>query len=639
MFNFFTTEIARLFKNDRNLIRQIFVVAVAIGFLELTIPFSVQVIINRLYSLYSWEPLFIVLFITFFLLIVHIIYLFVRFQSLEFFQRKIDVRLTNSIFKTVMADPSFQKEEYLLRYFEVVSLKKNISKLLTGGIGFFLALFFGLIILIVYNVYFGLLALFIIISHFLLIYLYHNKSCTTAIEESKQKYEIAQTLIKQAREKERPQYEGLIERYLNKRHKHFRHLRSQFLFNLFIFLISHILILAGGGRLVLEGHLTIGQLIASEMIFSVILASLANSVEYIEIYYAIIASLDKLRFIKEPLDLPVSHFEKFNHAYDRLYKASLFVFFFMPIFILLTPWTQTSEGHGTLTTILPEERVQEISALVDGRIQKWLVKEGDYVQKDQPLVELVDNDPDYAKRLKADADAAFKKYQAEKLAAETAFKDYLRQKQLLDQGLTSRLKLEKAQIEYQKLVAKEAEAASSLAKSEINYSRQQRQVVVAPSNGHINQLISGNFSSIVTKGTKLAMFIPEATSGAVEIFVSGNDIPLIHPGRKARLEFEGFPAFQFSGWPDIGFGTFEGTVYSVDSVASNSGKFRVLITPSGKGTWPGEKILRRGARVVGWIQMNQVSLGYELWRQFNGFPAKPDEMVIESYQNSKKEKK
>jgi len=483
-------------------------------------------------------------------------------------------------------------------------------------------------------IYFGLLALFIVLSHLLLIYYFHDKSSESAILESKQKYKIAKALVTHVKDLDQEKCIELLDSYLEKRHKHFKHLRTQYFFSLLIFIISHLIILAGGGTLVLRGELTIGQLVASELIFSVILASLSKSIDYIEVYYAMVASFDKLSFIDETSELPVKHFNRFEGKYTKWYKFTAVIFVVLPIFLLLTPWIQTSQGRGVLTTLKPEERVQEISALVDGQISRWLVKEGEFVQKDQPLVEIVDNDPNYADRLKADRDAALKKYELEKLSAEVAYRDYKRQKELFDQGLTSRVKLEKAQIDYQKLLAKEAEAASSLAKSEITYSRQQRQLVIAPANGYIQQLLSGNSSSNIKKGAKLAIFVPETTTPAVEIFVSGNDIPLIHEGRSARIEFEGFPAFQFSGWPDIGFGTFAGKVVSVDSVASKGGKFRVLISPKDEKAWPSDKILRRGAKVLGWVQMNKVTVGYELWRQFNGFPAAPDDIAIQTYKSS-----
>jgi len=36
--------------------------------------------------------------------------------------------------------------------------------------------------------------------------------------------------------------------------------------------------------------------------------------------------------------------------------------------------------------------------------------------------------------------------------------------------------------------------------------------------------------------------------------------------------------------------------------------------------WPDAKFLRQGNQVVGWVFLNRVPLGYEIWRRLNGFP-------------------
>ena len=115
----------------------------------------------------------------------------------------------------------------------------------------------------------------------------------------------------------------------------------------------------------------------------------------------------------------------------------------------------------------------------------------------------------------------------------------------------------------------------------------------------------------------------------------------MYPGRLVRLQFEGWPAVQFSGWPSVAIGTFGGVVSVVDPSASSNGKFRVIITPEKGVKWPSNTYLRQGTRVYGWILLNTVKLGYELWRQFNGFPVSldaPPTDLIEYQQNKKNSK-
>ena len=103
------------------------------------------------------------------------------------------------------------------------------------------------------------------------------------------------------------------------------------------------------------------------------------------------------------------------------------------------------------------------------------------------------------------------------------------------------------------------------------------------------------------------------------LYVSGTDVPLLAPGRKVRLQFDGWPALQFSGWPSVAVGTFGGEIAVVDQVAGADGRYRVLVRPDPSDEpWPAQ--LRQGSGVLGWAMLDQVRLGYELWRRINGFP-------------------
>jgi hypothetical protein len=49
----------------------------------------------------------------------------------------------------------------------------------------------------------------------------------------------------------------------------------------------------------------------------------------------------------------------------------------------------------------------------------------------------------------------------------------------------------------------------------------------------------------------------------------------------------------------------------------------VLVEPESRlvgDTWPAAEFLRQGNQAVGWVFLNRVPLGYEIWRRLNGFP-------------------
>jgi hypothetical protein len=58
----------------------------------------------------------------------------------------------------------------------------------------------------------------------------------------------------------------------------------------------------------------------------------------------------------------------------------------------------------------------------------------------------------------------------------------------------------------------------------------------------------------------------------------------------------------------------------IDPGAGEDGTVRVIVFPENGEEWPDVTYLRQGVRVIGWVLLDTVKLGWELWRQFNGFP-------------------
>jgi multidrug efflux pump subunit AcrA (membrane-fusion protein) len=196
-------------------------------------------------------------------------------------------------------------------------------------------------------------------------------------------------------------------------------------------------------------------------------------------------------------------------------------------------------------------------------------------------------------------------------------------------------KLEEARAKMRGASSKVAEIRAKIADLAGELRAQQTQMVTAPRDGRVFRLRVNTDSSVVKQGQVLLQIVPTARRPAVELWVRGVDAPLIQPGRRVRLQFEGWPAVQFVGWPSVAVGTFGGIVSLVDPTDSGHGRFRLLIIPDPDDQpWPGEQWLRQGVRAKGWVLLNEVKLWYELWRQLNGFPpiialSEPDPKNIE----------
>jgi multidrug resistance efflux pump len=207
--------------------------------------------------------------------------------------------------------------------------------------------------------------------------------------------------------------------------------------------------------------------------------------------------------------------------------------------------------------------------------------------------------------------------------------------------LQSRNDILDARVEYSAVVSKfrdevsKAEsdkftALSSMYEAEVDVTKLQGKVanysirngmyyVLAPQDGVVTKVLSSGIGETIKQGEAIATIMPSVYDLVVEIYIKPVDLPLVKKGDHARLQFDGWPAIVFSGWPNASYGTFDGEVFAVDNFADEEGRFRVLIAPN-KQSKPWPKALRVGGGTNSIILLNNVPIGYELWRLINGFP-------------------
>lgn len=304
-----------------------------------------------------------------------------------------------------------------------------------------------------------------------------------------------------------------------------------------------------------------------------------------------------------------------NFHRKKARSAILITFLILPFL----PWISFTVGQGQVTAINPNERVQAVTATVNGFIKKWHIKEGDQVKRGQLLAELIDNDPALLDRYQQEKDAAQAALSSAKLMMDTSKIDLDRQKKLFEQGLSARKDYEKAKIEFSKHQVEYSKNIAAVMKAETQLSRQATQRVVAPANGTVTRIVPGERGILIKSGTPIAVFAPVIETPSVEVWIDGNDAALIEKGQKAMVQFEGWPSVQIPGWPSLAIGAFKGKVHLIDQASSYKGKFRVLVVPA--EPWPSQNVLRLGSHGKAYIHLARNTLGWEIWRQLNGFPA------------------
>jgi multidrug resistance efflux pump len=422
-------------------------------------------------------------------------------------------------------------------------------------------------------------------------------------------------------------------------------------------------------------------------------------------------------------------------AYNSIYSVDIesriknifWGLFFVLVFILFVPWTQNINTSGIVTTQFQEQRPQQINSIIPGKIIKWWVKEGDFVQKGDTIVELADTKDDYldprliertndqliAKKQKVDFyDSKITNIKGQIVAIEEGFKlkesairnkiqqlerkilidsaelsaakidlevgtnQYNRAGKMLNDGIISLVDYERrtqsfnkakagfqekqqkflntkqdvliARIELNtlkqdvndKLFKLKGDIANSntekstviaeVAKNENELSnyriRGSQKWLVAPQTGQIIKAKKAGINEIVKEGEMIVEIVPNSFKYAVELFVKPMDLALINKGQDVRLQFDGYPAIVFSGWPNSSYGTFAGKISAIETNRNENGQFRVLIIPDmTEKNWPSN--LKIGTGAQGFALLNDVPIWYELWRQLNGFP--PDFYTLE----------
>jgi multidrug resistance efflux pump len=69
-----------------------------------------------------------------------------------------------------------------------------------------------------------------------------------------------------------------------------------------------------------------------------------------------------------------------NRPHYKILNRIILGVLLLVVVVLFLPWTQNISGSGAVTTLKPNQRPQTIHSIIGGRIEKWYVKEGDYVK-------------------------------------------------------------------------------------------------------------------------------------------------------------------------------------------------------------------------------------------------------------------
>ena len=205
-------------------------------------------------------------------------------------------------------------------------------------------------------------------------------------------------------------------------------------------------------------------------------------------------------------------------------------------------------------------------------------------------------------------------------------------------------KISKAQSDQYTAQSSRLDTKAQVTKLENQYSNYKRRsdllYITAPQDGFINKAIKGGVGETFKEGDQLVGIMPANYDLAVETYVRPIDLPLIHIGEKVRVQFDGWPAIVFSGWPNVSYGTYGAEVVAIENFISENGRYRILLAPDKTDhEWPEALRVGSGARTI--ALLNDVPIWLEIWRQLNSFPPnfyQPDQTDAKSSTDKSKKK-
>jgi putative ABC transport system ATP-binding protein len=307
------------FQPEKKDIAIILLYGVGVGVLSLAVPVGVQTLVNTVtFGTFNQPVLFLVMAVLLGLCVAAALRT-VQIILVEKFQKRffanVALELSHRLTRTVVdAAGTTRSPEVVNRFFDVLTVQKSAALLLMEGFGLILQTGISIALLSVYHPILLAFALLLLAAIYVILFVLGRGGIQSSLEESIQKYRVAAWLEeivarpltfsdRQAREFALKRADTLVNDYLEARTSHFRILLRQILGSLGLQTVASAALLGLGAYLVTKGQLTIGQLVAAEIVVTTALNSLAKFQKHLEAFYDLIAALDKVDFLLEmPLE-------------------------------------------------------------------------------------------------------------------------------------------------------------------------------------------------------------------------------------------------------------------------------------------------------------------------------------------------
>lgn len=311
MHNINSKEINKLFKDiifkDKNFFVILVSYSLIIAILNLALPISVQTLISRVVYTALAQPIIIISIILFFLLSFSAVLTLLQKYLLEIYKRNSFVRLSSELLiKSIYSDfdnfSKFNTSDLSSRYFEIFNIQRNAALLIVEGLLVVLQIIIGFLLSSFYHPYLLVLNIITLLIIWLTWKLFAKQAILTALKRSEAKFSVfgwvddifkVNKFFRSNLSKDYALTKGrnLIDDYIKARKSYWRVNFSQTIILTILYVIVMIVLFSVGSILVTQGQLSLGQLVAAEIIFSTALLGMVKLSNYFDLYYNLVASL------------------------------------------------------------------------------------------------------------------------------------------------------------------------------------------------------------------------------------------------------------------------------------------------------------------------------------------------------------
>ncbi len=298
------------------------------GLFSLAIPLSVQALIAIIATGFALRELILLSATILIVLLVVAGLRLLQLRLTELLQQRLMAQVATRLGGQLIRVPHpVWRETYapdlINRFFEIVKLQKALSKILSDAPQAVLQILFGLVLMAIYSPFLFSFDLFLILMGVAIAWLGRG-AVATALEESNQKYQLARLLEELGRchislkMNGLPAYftrkiDGEVVHYLYARRRHFAIWLRQLFGSYLLQAVAMTLVLGLGGWLVVQRQMTLGQLVAAELVIVILLGAIEKLASGLADLYDLLVSFEKLGYL---LDLPVEEYR--GHHPPRL---------------------------------------------------------------------------------------------------------------------------------------------------------------------------------------------------------------------------------------------------------------------------------------------------------------------------------